>query len=720
MDRGNGTSPDGLAANEGMVRVLSADSADHTAAAPSTKRRSSTPAFVLGGLALTVAAALYGYTLGDGRTESAVVPTTIAPTVTPPPATVVEPSVLGFPTSTTVFARVAGGHAVPSGATEWLDANLVSSLAPAADGSVWAGGPGGVTVWSGTGDEHTRLTTATGEGPVGVHDVAVAPTGDAWALTDQGLAHWDGAQWVAGARVPMGVSGRLGLSELEAGADGAAWFSSVDWGGDSRNPDFSIYRTGGSAQEMIQFQVPGYVQAMAVAPDGALWVSIESRDGDGGVWRYSGEGWVRVIEQIGFVHDMAVAGDGTAWFIVDSSVRRWDGDVGSGAPASTRVVVSGGFDHFYEELAMGADGSTWVLGTSVNVRDDIHEYSGHELLRLDDLSSHEIPNAAWPRSLAVAADGSAWVGTDAGVLRFDGANWTEPRVPGLPQLTWPTSMAIDDDGVWVGQDAGLVWTDGDTWKALSASDLGWPPSAGDPQPGTETAWVASQPGAALFAGVGCRVSAKREGEWQPLAQIDEMVDSAWCWAQAHAVEPDGTLWLSLDTGGGLPGNLWRFDGGGWSSLPRPPGRSAHPTRLAFDDDGVLWGAGGDVARFDDGEWVTVLGGVPVGPIAVAGEVVWAGEECHNCGPELGGVWQYESGTWTRDMTIGHVADMAFLPDGTGWVVGTSRSGVDGLWRYETEEYFRLVIADARFMKVAVAVDGAAWVAAPGRLLHVPP
>lgn len=61
--------------------------------------------------------------------------------------------------------------------------------------------------------------------------------------------------------------------------------------------------------------------------------------------------------------------------------------------------------------------------------------------------------------LAVSEDGTLWAGTETGLARFDGEQWTTYRKHSAHRSgTGPVSLAVDEDGtVWAGTVTEGLW-----------------------------------------------------------------------------------------------------------------------------------------------------------------------------------------------------------------------------------------------------------------------
>src|SRR5262245_51895589 len=188
------------------------------------------------------------------------------------------------------------------------------------------------------------------------------------------------------------------------------------------------------------------------------------------------------------------------------------------------------------------------------------------------------------RALAQTQDGYLWLGTDFGLLRFDGVRnvpWSPPGDQGLPSSDIMSLLVARDGTLWIGTSKGLA-----SWKDNRLTP--YPALAGYfvfalLEDRENTVWAAA-------AGV-------------PLGRL--------CAIHANAVRCDGE---DGRLGRGVfslyedrRGNLWTGTNGGlWRWRPGPPTFYALPTKstvldLAEDEDGVLLvGGSGGIQRFIDG------------------------------------------------------------------------------------------------------------------------
>lgn len=311
-----------------------------------------------------------------------------------------------------------------------------------------------------------------------VWDLAIAPDGSLWAATEAGVVRWD-----LETNSPTVFSETDGLGGravywLDITADGAVWAAGANW---------LAYYDGAwtVVGEDVLPDLPDRIGDLAVGPDGALWVAAGTdaliRLDDSGVTRSLTPGSLPTSEPWTFSIDIDTGG--TVWASVV---------IGGPAGLETRILA---FDGEWREY--GVD---------------------------DGLPGKLMGN------IAVAADGSVWVGGDglygdpegdipaAGIARFDGSNWVT--------FTTADGLLSDDGEVVVGPD-GAVWAIHRSLPEQLADKLD----------------VRLPSGLSRFDGTG----------WQTYPDIPTA-------GRAAAVAADGTIWMAADEG------ILGFDGNATTEL----------------------------------------------------------------------------------------------------------------------------------------------------------
>src|SRR5260370_13814819 len=96
--------------------------------------------------------------------------------------------------------------------------------------------------------------------------------------------------------------------------------------------------------------------------------------------------------------------------------------------------------------------SVWAVDPSLH----ISQYA-HTAWRLQDGVFNGAPNA-----ITQTADGYLWIGTQAGLLRFDGVRfvqWTPPDGKHLPSSNVTALLGARGGSLWIGREGGLIHCD---------------------------------------------------------------------------------------------------------------------------------------------------------------------------------------------------------------------------------------------------------------------
>ena len=307
----------------------------------------------------------------------------------------------------------------------------------------------------------------------------------------------------------------------------------------------------------------------------------------------------------------------------------------------------------------------------------------------------------WIRSLLMARDGRLWIGTYKGVAVFDGRHFrrVEPSGPGSGQALDITGMTEDARG-----DLYVTATSG----VFMLRDGALAPVAGGPVPAQ--APFAHQDG--LWIGGRGGVHRRRlTGGWERLPLPADAADAT----VTRLLSTQGRLWAATSMG------LYRLGASGWEHADEVPQLRQSPVELLYvDRDGDLW-AGGDagLARVRGGRLVAFVGyrdpgGIPGLRTAFEDREgnLWLGSQWEG----LTRLWN----SWTRRYSLAEglhdriVWSVSRDPDGRRLWVG----GNDGLSVLE-DGRFRLVVPGAALPHPhaynLLAEPGRVWVGTRGGL-----
>jgi len=277
------------------------------------------------------------------------------------------------------------------------------------------------------------------------------------------------------------------------------------------------------------------------------------------------------------IQSLAVRGS-QLWAGTPAGPVHWDVTTGI-----SRTHVTGLPSNDVHALAIGTDGNVWV-GTSAG----LSRYDGATWTPQETgLASADV------RALAVGADGNIWVGashsTQGGVSRFDGAHWQPlPDFNGsLPNLV--TALAVDSAGdAWVGTDGyGVSRWDGVRWQTYTTDDG---------LPSDIVRGIAAEPDAVWLA----TEAVNYGGQWRGGAGRYDMQHATWtAYTHADGLVADDLTAVAVDAAGrkwfgASKGGISLYDGRNWRSYTTACGLdSDHVRDLAAAADGTVW-AGTDV------------------------------------------------------------------------------------------------------------------------------
>ena len=257
---------------------------------------------------------------------------------------------------------------------------------------------------------------------------------------------------------------------------------------------------------------------------------------------------------------------------------------------------------------------------ALNTSKQISQY-GHTAWRMEDGVFAGTPNV-----IAQTADGYLWIGTQAGLMRFDGVrfvSWRPPEGNELPSSRINSLLGGRDGSLWIGTSMGLArWRNGSLTNYRDAS--GSIMAILEDRAGT--IWIAranlsdTKGPLCKVTGTGLRCYGRDDGLALPYAVTlaNDSLGNVWAagglmvsrWQTssggtyvpaglnpaeifngvlALAARPDGSLWVGLvHTGKG--GGLQQLTHGVWKPFVTPEfeGSTLRVTALLLDRDNSLW------------------------------------------------------------------------------------------------------------------------------------
>jgi ligand-binding sensor domain-containing protein len=175
----------------------------------------------------------------------------------------------------------------------------------------------------------------------------------------------------------------------------------------------------------------------------------------GGIWRFEANKWIEMYEnndqQDVMVYDMGQLADGTIWITTWEGFKSWNPETHQW---DTLLVDQPG-----RTLAQELDGSLW-FGL---LEDGVMRSESGDLISwntMNGLVHNQI------KDMLVASNGTVWVGTAAGVSRWDGKrwqNWVHLGYPDADGLAVDQFYETTDGVIWVATSQGIAKWENEKW-----------------------------------------------------------------------------------------------------------------------------------------------------------------------------------------------------------------------------------------------------------------
>lgn len=285
--------------------------------------------------------------------------------------------------------------------------------------------------------------------------------------------------------------------------------------------------------------------------------------------------------------DLAVTPEGHIWAVGEDGA--WWLDPTSGACALF-TEENGPAEEFLSAVAVDLNGDVWMGGWWSGA---ISRFDGRRWTTYTDYQG-DIRTIGLS-DIAVAPDGTLWIGFPDYAYHFDGQEWTlYTENDGIPGGGVTAIAAAPDGTVWFGAIAsrgdrgGIARFDGETWVTYTESD-------GLVDNNIEVLAVSADN--AVWAGSKSGVSRFDGQHWATYTKEDGLISEH---IMDIATGPDGSVWIATAEG------IARFDGAHWTAYTRRDGLlSDFVSAIAVSTSGEVWaGMEGGIARFDGQHWIT--------------------------------------------------------------------------------------------------------------------
>jgi signal transduction histidine kinase/ligand-binding sensor domain-containing protein len=304
------------------------------------------------------------------------------------------------------------------------------------------------------------------------------------------------------------------------------------------------------------------------------------------------------------------------------------------------------------------------------------------------------------RAMTQSSDGYLWLGTDAGVFRFDGVravSWTPAPGQRLPNTIVNALVAGRDGTLWIGTFEGLVsWNNGQLTRYAGLANVQIT-SIVEARDGT--IWVGTS---SASANVVAKLCAFRDGHQDCVGEDGQFGDIVWSLAEDRA----GSLWVTARTG------VWRVTAGLLSRYTSERATTRFRAAEAADTAGVTVAYAGRVRDIAPGGRASHS----VRQLRAGSEItslfrdrdggLWVGTDAHGVARAYGD----EVSVFTNVNGLSGDQVNAIFQDreGTIWVATS-----DGLDRFRTPPILSIVTSDgsgrnSNVMSVLASSDGSLW------------
>ena len=191
-------------------------------------------------------------------------------------------------------------------------------------------------------------------------------------------------------------------------------------------------------------------------------------------------------------------------------------------------------------------------------------------------------------AIAQTRDGFLWVGTSAGLARFDGVRFRKFGLQDGLRSVLITALAEDRQGaLWVGTSGGGVsrW-DGSTFTSLGAEE-GWPA-------GLEVITLAADRDGSVWVGTDKGLVQWRDGAFKMFGEAQGLPQKQ---IRALLQDSQATLWVSV-----IPGGLYRGTGGEFRRAPEVKPTPGDVYTLLEDRDGAIWAGAAALWKWSGAAW----------------------------------------------------------------------------------------------------------------------
>ncbi len=401
-------------------------------------------------------------------------------------------------------------HGVPKG----LANGYVEGIDSTPDGVLWVATAGGLSRFDR--GSFTNFTASDGLLHSSIEDVCVSRGGQVWVTTSfGGVSCYDERTFDH-----LTMADGLGSNEVQASyrdSEGVLWAGTINGltrvrslGNDaSANrwhfPQCQTLSKGDGLAHPIISAVEANSQGMWIG-SGGFFLSA------GGLTQYDGKSFRRFTQEEGLTdnrtYGILAEASGDVWVGTENGLSHYRPShgftkTGPVSEALTKIWPEEGHPAV-SNVFRASDSSLWIATYSKGA------YRYHQNRLMHYTQADGLPETG-VHAIAEDLQGQLWVGTGAGIARFDGERFIPVRSPGLPKHR-VDAVQLDDRGrLWFGSTgSGVFGFDGTAWTSLDVRDG---------LPDDRVFSVEADAGGALRIGTRKGLTLYHPGERSPRAEI---------------------------------------------------------------------------------------------------------------------------------------------------------------------------------------------------------
>jgi len=489
------------------------------------------------------------------------------------------------------FGTMGDGLLVKKGST-WINynqynselaSNSVKSVAVASDGSIWAATDSGLCHSKGSGWEVFTDKNSSFE-DIAIEKVAVGKNGEIWAIQWPGVHRYKNGTWTQYTEATH--SGYYNDYPITLGIDN----NGVCWAGGYGYEMWSFDGTSWTTRKNLGLDTVEYVEIYSIAFDKNNVLHVGTLDH--GVYKVKLDSTIQYLGgDMGFylnqVNDLMFTNDGKLWI--------------AGEGGGIAIYDGVNFSNQTPSQGLGSDRVACLTGNASAIA-AVNSEAGVSVFTAGTWEYYD-PNkiglftASGIYSMSLDKSNNVWMGGNAEIAKYDGANWTVYRSngTGVPNDVVTAIKFDSKNKVWISSYRGVAEFDqtANSWINYDIATAGLPSDyIYDMDIDTkDIVWLATDSGLVKFDGMTVVNYNKASGRL-----IVDQVSTVF-------VDKNDKVWAGTWGGG-----LVSFDGTNWSKITQSSTgwASDYITSLSADKNGNLWvGTYGGYAVFDGATWTTV-------------------------------------------------------------------------------------------------------------------